>query len=93
MKIPEITTITHWNTSSVMRACIKNVLYTKGDNDEYAAMLDKVADSPSPTVYDLYAVARDIAEHSEDQTVANVMCILSNDAVTRSFELDGRDDI
>lgn len=85
---PKITTTTHWNTDSVMRACIRNVLYTNGDNVEYAAMLDKVADSPNPTVYDLYAVARDIAEHSEDQTVANVMCILFNDAVTHSFELD-----
>lgn len=85
---PKITTTTHWNTDSVMRACISNVLYTNGDNVEYAAMLDKLADSPNPTVYDLYAVARDIAEHSEDQTVANVMCILSNDAVTRFFELD-----
>ena len=37
--------------------------------------------------------AKDIADHSEGQTVANVMFILANQAMTYTFTLDGRDDI
>lgn len=93
MKNPEITTITYWNTSSVMRACIKNVLYTKGDNDEYAAMLARVDQFLNPSDYGLYVVAKDIAEHSKGQTVTNVMYILANSAIWYTYKLDGRDDI
>ena len=93
MKIPEITSTRTWSPDSVRMTCIKNDLYTMGDNDEYAAMLDRVDQFPNPSDYGLYVVAKDIAEHSKGQTVTNVMYILANSAIWYTYKLDGRDDI
>ena len=41
----------------------------------------------------LYTVACDIKEHSDDQTITNVMFILEREAVTTTFEIDGSDEI
>ena len=46
-----------------------------------------------PTVENLYRLAKDIKEHSEGQTITNVMFILERDAVTTIFEIDGSDEI
>lgn len=93
MRIPEIISIRTWSPDSVRMTCIKNDLYTMGDNDEYAAMLDRVDKIHHPSDYGLYVVAKDIAEHSKGQTVANVMYILANSAIWYTYTLDGRDDI
>ena len=41
----------------------------------------------------LYTVACDIKEHSDGQTITNVMFILEREAVTTTFEIDGSDEI
>ena len=46
-----------------------------------------------PTLAVLYAVAKDICEHSEYQSISNVMFILERDAVYTTFEIDGSDEI
>ena len=46
-----------------------------------------------PTYENLYRLAKDICEHSEDQTITNVMFILEREAVTTTFEIDGSDEI
>ena len=93
MFIPEITKIPHWTSYGVRRVCIDCGLYTEGDNEAYASMLHMVESNPTPSVIGLYMVAKDIAEHSEHQTITNVMFILENQAITYTFTLDGRDDI
>ena len=93
MADPVITQTRTWSPDSVRMTCIKNDLYLMGDLDEYAAMLDRVDKNPNPSDYGLYVVAKDIAEHSEGQTVTNVMYILANSAIWYTYKLDGRDDI
>ena len=85
---PIITKSLNWCASSVRAACIRNDLYTLGDNDEYFSMLEKVSSTPSPTDLDIYTVAKDIVAHSECQDVCNVMYILANEAVTYLYDID-----
>lgn len=93
MTTPTITKTPHWTPASVRSACIFNSLYTNGDNESYETMLEQVGRIPTPSDIGVYMVAKDIADHSEGQTVANVMYILANQAITYTFTLDGRDDI
>ena len=79
-----------WDSDTVRRACIRNDLYTCGDNEAYSKMLDMV-DRTGPTTKAMYLVAKDIQEHSFEQTITNVMYILEHDAVITTFEIDGSD--
>ena len=87
-----ITRNRRWSANSVRRACIANHLYTCGDNEAYSKML-ALADSHEPTTKIMYRVAKDIAEHSYEQTITNVMFILEHDSVITTFEIDGSDEV
>lgn len=89
--IPNIKIRRHWDADSVRQACIKNNLYTCGDNKDYERMFCLVKQL-YPNFKNLYFVAKDIAEHSKGQTISNVMFILENKAVTTSFEIDGEEE-
>lgn len=91
MSYPTITRTPHWSVDSVRAACMRNNLYTMGTNSQYSAMLDRVARVDNPSDFGILVAAEDIAAHSEDQTVTNVMYILANEAVFYTFELDGDD--
>lgn len=88
----EIKAARRWSDYSVQTACINNNLYTRGFYDQYDRMLES-ADELQPTYENLYRLAKDICEHSEDQTITNVMFILEREAVTTTFEIDGSDEI
>lgn len=92
MNNPIIFTKRQWSDHSVQAACIKNNLYTRGTYEQYDKML-KSADVLQPTIGNLYQLAKDICEHSEDQAITNVMFILEREAVTTTFEIDGSDEI
>lgn len=92
MKTPNITINRTWTAGTVQQACINNDLYTAGDNEDYEHMLSWVR-RLYPDTENLYFVAEDIVKHSKDQTVTNVMFILEQEAVTTTFEIDGRDDL
>lgn len=81
-----------WDFNSVREACIRNDLYTRGTNEDYSAMLDMV-ERTEPTTKAMYLVAKDIQEHSFDQTITNVMFILEREAVLTTFEINGSDEI
>ena len=81
-----------WGSSTVREACIRNNLYTRGDNEAYMKLLD-YADDHEPTTKALYIAASDITRHSKDQTITNVMFILEREAVITTFEIDGSDEI
>lgn len=92
MKTPNITVNRQWSRYTVRQTCIKNDLYTCGDNEEYDHMLSWV-ERLYPNTENLYFIAEDIQKHSKDQTVTNVMFLLEKDAVTTTFEVDDRDDV
>lgn len=94
VRIPQIETFRYWTPDRVRETCIRNGLYTKGTNEEYNRMLSYVGVAAGgPTTKNLYLVAKDICEHSENQLISNVMFILERDTVITTFEIDGRDDI
>lgn len=82
--VPEITETRCWDVDDVRSCCIKNELYTWGSNEDFERMLTMVFHS-FPDNESLYIVAKDIAEHSDDQTVSNVMYLLAKDAVRTTF--------
>ncbi len=90
MKIPEIKITRKWSLGSVRDACIKNNLYTCGDCEEYDHMLNWV-ERLYPSTENMYFIANDIVEHSEDQTISNVMFVLEKDAINTFFEIDGEE--
>ena len=94
MKPPNITANRFWTPHSVRQTCIIHDLYTRGGCREYEHMLglvDQFRDNPSTE--NLYVIAKDIQEHSRNQTITNVMFLLEKDAVMTTFEINGRDDI
>ena len=88
----EITRKRTWLPAMVREACIRNNLYTRGDNEAYSKMLDMV-DRTGPTTKAMYLVAKDINEHSKDQTITNILYILESEAVITTFLIDGSDEI
>ncbi len=88
----EITRNRVWGYDTVRRACIRNDLYTRGDCEAYDKMLAFV-EKTEPTTKAVYTVAKDIAAHSKDQPVTNVMYILESEAIITTFLIDGKDDI
>ena len=78
----------HWNAMDVRLMCIREVLYTKGTDKEYDAMLESVEDESFPTLEDIYRVADDINRHSEDQTVTNIMYMLANSVIKSCFDIE-----
>ena len=82
----EITEHRHWTMESVRQVCIENGLYTRGNNAEYGRMLGMV-ESSYPSNETIHEVAKDILEHSKEQTITNIMFLLINKAVTTFLEV------
>ena len=81
---PEIEVTEAWYADGVRAVCVKQGFYTCGTCSDYDHMLNMVNDT-EPTPTNLYRVARDICEHSDGQTIENIMFILSRDAVDRFY--------
>ncbi len=88
MNTPMITSARRWSADDVRAACIRNNLYTCGDNEEYEAMLNSV-DELDPTPESIYQVAKDIYDHSKNQTITNIMFILERETVYTFYCIDG----
>lgn len=89
-KIPSITIEQRWSRDDVRRTCIEQNWYTCGDCGAYDKMLDMVETS-TPTTENIYRVAKDICDHSEYQTISNVMFGLMHDAVLTFYTIDGEE--
>ena len=92
MKTPTITTKRQWCANDVYTVCVRNGLYTCGDNEEYDAMLNSI-DELEPTPENIYQVAKDIYDHSKNQTITNIMFSLEKVAVNTFYYIDGSDEI
>lgn len=84
---PIITEEKQISSSSVRECCIKHDLYTSGSCREYDKMLN-MADENEFSLRLLYDLAKDITEHSEDQTITSVMFLLNKDAVNTFYTVE-----
>ena len=80
-----------WDGESVRAVCINNRLYTRGNSEDYDKMLNQV-DRVTPDLDNIFHIAEDIMEHSEDQTLSNIMFLLANKAVTTFYDIEGEDE-
>ena len=92
MAQPKIEATRLWSERTVRNVCVNNNLYTLGDCYEYEEMLTKVRGC-HPTYESIFEIAVDIFNHSEDQTITNIMYLLENYAVFTFFEVNGSDEI
>lgn len=86
-----------WNADRVRSMCIRNDYYTKGNNAEYADMLETV-DTVEPTTDNIMLVAMDISKHSEmerygyrwndAEAIEGIMFNLANDCVYTFYEIE-----
>ena len=82
------------NTEGVRNFCIHNNLYTIGDNEDYAKMLETVSEANDCTPQLIVAIAKDIAKHSDEQdskinlSFENIAFYLCEDVMYTSLELD-----
>ena len=91
MNTPNIKAESIWSMSDVRETCIKHNLYTRGDVRAYDKMLNRVEEL-EPDTNGLYEIAKDIQEHSEDQTISNIMFLLNRDAVRTFYQIDGEEE-
>ena len=79
-----------WELEDIQRMCIEHDWYTRGTCADYEALMDLVR-SLEPTPANIYRVAQDISNHSEDvKGSADPMLIMfhiANDVVMRTFEI------
>ena len=81
-----------WSWDSVRAVCVKHNFYTLGTNEAYASMLTFVK-THKPTYRNLYTVACDILEHSDGQSITNIMFLLERYAVITTFTINGQEDV
>ena len=82
------------NSEDVRQFCIANNLYTTGDNEDYAKMLEMVSEADDCTPQLIIAIAKDIAEHSDEQdakidlSLGNIAFYLCEDVMLTSLSID-----
>ncbi len=84
----EIFETRNWNTIGVRAMCVNMGLYTNGTSSEYEALLNYVRNHRTPSLEDIYHVAKDIDLHSEGQTVTGIMYVLANDVIKSCFDIE-----
>ena len=86
---PAVEETANWSAYEVMRMCIAHDWYTAGTTREYDKMLAFVEEN-KPTPQNIYKVAHDILEHSDDdgQYVEAVMFTINKEAVSRHYKIN-----
>ena len=81
----------YWSSDDVRSMCIRHDFYTCGDCEEYDMMLHYVQMLPDgPTERNLYLVALDIWNHSDEEVqynldITDIMYYLEHETVQVSF--------
>lgn len=73
----------------VREECIRNNWYTKGDNQSYEKMLDKIAND----TFDIDDVAKNIYEHSSTTKTSNEIFEIIEAIVNMAYDIFDKDDI
>ena len=82
------------NTEGVKNFCIYNKLYTKGDDMDYKELLNSVNEIHNCTPQDIINIAKDIAEHSDEQdakidlSLENIAYYLCGNVMFTSLSID-----
>ena len=82
------------DSEGVRRFCIVNNLYTRGDNVDYASLLNSCDTLHNCTPRRIINIAKEIAEHSDQQdakidlSLGNIACYLCEDVMHTSLILD-----
>lgn len=82
------------DSEGVRNFCIHNNLYTRGDNQDYAKMLRTVSESDDCTPQLIINIAKDIAEHSDEQdakidlSLENIVFYLCEDVMNTILTID-----
>lgn len=86
----KITVILTLDADDVRLMCIRHDLYTCGTDEEYDhLMCDLVGYCYlNPGYQKLYEIAEDIVEHSDENTISNVMSLLCNECVKTHFLIE-----
>ena len=82
------------DSEGVRNFCIHNNLYTRGDNEDYSRMLQSLGKLHNCTPQRVIAIARDIAEHSDQQdakidlSLENIAFYLCEDVMHTTLSID-----
>ena len=82
------------NSEDVRNFCIHNNLYTAGDNEDYSKMLQSLGKLHNCTPQRVIAIAKDIAEHSDQQdakidlSLGNIAFYLCKDVMHTILSID-----
>ena len=82
------------DSEGVRNFCIHNNLYTRGDNEDYSRMLQSLDKLHNCTPQRVIAIARDIAEHSDQQdakidlSLGNIAFYLCEDVMHTTLSID-----
>lgn len=83
---PEIVENKILDADDVRVCCVMHKLYTAGTCRAYDNMLN-MTNEEDFSLNLLYRIAKDITDHSEDQTIENVMFLLNRDAVRTFYHI------
>lgn len=96
LNIPTMKATRTWSFDSVRGCCITNDYYTNGSSHDYEEMLDFVHEN-EPTKENIYAVALDIAVHSNlearygcttEEAIEAVLFELYDRAITTTIQIE-----
>ena len=74
-----------WNDCDLREMCIRHNLFDNGSNTEYYQAFDFVRDN-EPNIDNIYMLAKFILENTSDNTLKNIMFLISNDLVKTFYE-------
>lgn len=77
----------HWSVTGLRDMCIRHNLYNRGTNEAYNNLLDSLM-LREVTIQEMYEVAKNILEHTEDNTIENVMFLLNREAINTFYEIE-----
>lgn len=77
----------YWSVTGLRDMCIRHNLYNSGDNEAYNNLLNGLK-LREVTIQEMYAVAKDIVEHTEDNNIENVMFLLNREAINTFYEIE-----
>lgn len=82
------------DSEDVRQFCIRNNLYTRGNNKDYTSLLNSCDTLHNCTPRRIINIARDIAEHSDEQdskidlSLDNIVFYLCEDVMHTNLSLD-----
>lgn len=90
----QITSTRTWDAMDMIDMCVKNNLYTCGNRMDYDKMLDYVGQHENPEDMDIYLVASDILQHTDESmehTIETIMYLVANQVIRYLYDIEYSD--